>query len=100
MESLGTGPLGDPILQPKQWVTGLENIGILNLLEIPHFRWGKDVNKCVKQLLSVLHGGFLWLEEPISIDVELISFIIGLPSNGEKLAQYLEDKTKEKALTE
>jgi hypothetical protein len=50
--------------------------------------------------LSVLHGGFLWLEEPISIDVELISFIIGLPSNGEKLAQYLEDKTKEKALTE
>jgi hypothetical protein len=50
MESLGTGPLGDPILQPKKWVTGLENIGILNLLEIPHFRWGKDVNKCVKQL--------------------------------------------------
>jgi hypothetical protein len=84
MESLGTGPLGDPILQPKQWVTGLENTGILNLLEIPHFGWGKDVNNCIKQLLAVLHGGFLWLEEPVSIDVELISFITGLPSNGEK----------------
>jgi hypothetical protein len=42
----------------------------------------------------------LWLEEPVSIDIELIAFIIGLPSNGEKPAQYLDDKTKEKALTE
>jgi hypothetical protein len=58
------------------------------------------VNNCVKQLLAVLHGGFLWLDEPVSIDVELISFITGLPSNGEKPTQYLDDKTKEKALAE
>jgi hypothetical protein len=70
MESLGTGPLGDLVLHPKQWVEGLVNTGILNLLEIPHFRRGKDVNNYIKKLLEVLHGGFLWLDEPVSIDVE------------------------------
>jgi hypothetical protein len=60
---------------------GLVNTGILNLLEIPHFERGKDVNNYVKQLLAVLHGGFVWLDELVSIDVNLISFITGLPSN-------------------
>jgi hypothetical protein len=100
MESLGTWPLGDPTLQPKQWETGLENKQILNCLEISHFRRGTYVNNCIKKLLVVLHGGFLWLEEPVSIDVEIIALITGLPSNGEKPAQYLDDKTKEKALPE
>jgi hypothetical protein len=72
----------------------------LNLLEFPTSEGGKDVNNCVKQLMAVLHGGFLWLEEPVSIDVELIAFITGLPSNGENPTQYLDDKTKEKALAE
>jgi hypothetical protein len=31
----------------------------------------------------------------VSIDVELISFITGLPSNGEKPMQYMDEKTKE-----
>jgi hypothetical protein len=84
MESLGKGPLGDPILQPKKSASGLENTGILNFLEIPHFGLGKDVKNYVKKLLAALHGRFLWLEEPISIDVDLIAFITGLPSNGEK----------------
>jgi hypothetical protein len=65
-------------------VEGLENIGILNLLHIPHFIWGKYVNKCIKKLLAVLYGGFLWMDELVSIDVELIMFIIELPSYGEK----------------
>jgi hypothetical protein len=40
------------------------------------------------------------LEEPISIDVELISLITDLSSNGEKTTQYLDGKSKEKDLTE
>jgi hypothetical protein len=83
LDSIGTCPFGDPILQPKQWAAGLANTGILNLLEIPHFGRGKEANNCVKKLMVVLHGGFLWLEEPVSIDVELISFITGLPTMGE-----------------
>jgi hypothetical protein len=69
-------------------------------VEIPHFGRGKEVNNCVKQLMAVLHGGFLWMEEPVSIDVELIAFITGLSSMGESPMQYLDDKTKEKSLAE
>jgi hypothetical protein len=36
----------------------------------------------------------------MSIDVELISFITSLPTMGESLAQYLDEKTKEKSLAE
>jgi hypothetical protein len=52
MESLGMGPLGYPVLHPKHWVAGLVNTRILNLLEIPHFGRGKDVNNYIKQLLA------------------------------------------------
>jgi hypothetical protein len=94
MGSLGKRPIKDLFLQPKKWVTCLTNIGIVNLVEISHFGRENYVNNCVKQLMAVLHGGFLWLEEPISIDVDLITFIIGLPSNDESPMQYLDDKTK------
>jgi hypothetical protein len=50
--------------------------------------------------MAVLHGGFLWMEEPISINIELISIITSLSSMGEIPAQYLDDKTKEKYLFE
>lgn len=48
LDSIGTCPFGDPILQPKPWAAGLANTGILNLLEIPHFGRGKEVSNCVK----------------------------------------------------
>jgi hypothetical protein len=83
LDSVGTEPFDDPILQPKQWATGLANTRILNLLDIPHLGRGHDVNNCIKQLMEVTHGGYLWVEEPVSIYVELIAFIIGLPSLGE-----------------
>jgi hypothetical protein len=44
MERKGISSLGVPILEPKQWITGLYNTCIMNLLEIPHFGRGKDVN--------------------------------------------------------
>jgi hypothetical protein len=44
-------------------------------MEIPHFVKGREVNNYIKKLMEVLHGGFLWMEEPVSIDVELIAFI-------------------------
>jgi hypothetical protein len=98
MERKGTSSSGVPILEPKQWITGLYNTGIMNLLEIPHFGWGKDVNNCVKQLLALVHGGILWMDRPVSIDVDLIAEITGMPTDGENPSQYLDDKTKEKAL--
>jgi hypothetical protein len=40
------------------------------------------------------------MEDSVSIDVEIIAFIKGLPSMGEILVEYLDDKTKEKSLVE
>jgi hypothetical protein len=56
----------------------------MNLLEIPQFGREKDFIACIKQLLVRAHGGFLWMERPIPIDVDLISKIIGIPTNGMK----------------
>jgi hypothetical protein len=50
--------------------------------------------------MAVTHGGYLWMEQLVSIDVELITYIIGFPSRGEDLVQFLEEKTKQKALVE
>jgi hypothetical protein len=72
----------------------------MNLLEIPHFGRGKDVNACVKKLLERVHGGFLWMDRPIPIDVDLIVKITGMPTDGVKPEQYLDDKTKENSIAE
>jgi hypothetical protein len=55
-------------------------------LEIPHFGRGKEVKKYIKQWIAILHGGFLWMEHPVSIDIELIVAITGLSSMGENPA--------------
>jgi hypothetical protein len=56
MERKGISTPGVPILEPKKWIIGLYNTGIINLLEIPHFSHGKDLNNCSKQLLALVHG--------------------------------------------
>jgi hypothetical protein len=48
LDSVGTRPFDDPILQSKQWAAGLANTEILNLLDIPHFGRGHDINNCIK----------------------------------------------------
>jgi hypothetical protein len=70
----------------------------MNLLEIPHLGIGKDVNSCVKQLLALVHGGILWMDMHVSIYVDLIAEIMGLLIDGTKPDQYLDEKTKEKAM--
>jgi hypothetical protein len=36
LDSMGTIPFNDPILQPKKWEVRLAKTEILNLLDIPH----------------------------------------------------------------
>jgi hypothetical protein len=40
------------------------------------------------------------VEQLVSIDVDLITYITGLPPRGETPTQFLDDKMKEKALAE
>jgi hypothetical protein len=100
MECKGEGPSGAPLLEPAQWILGLYNTWIMNLLDIPHFGHSKYINGCVKQLLARVHGGVLWMDRLVPINVDLIATITGLPMDGEKPEQYLEDKTKEKAISD
>jgi hypothetical protein len=72
----------------------------MNLLDIPHFGHGKHINGCVKQLLARVHGGILWIDKTMPINVDLIIVITRLPTYGEKPDQYLEDKTKEKSISD
>ena len=65
-----------------EWDRGLYQYGILSLLYMPHFGCSIPIKTCVKRLLVFFHGGFLWLGNTISMDVELIVVIIGLPFIG------------------
>jgi hypothetical protein len=59
MENSGSTTKGILIMETKQWISGLYNFGIMNLLEIPHFGRWEDVNACAKQIFVLIHGGFL-----------------------------------------
>ena len=64
---------------PMEWDRGLDQSSILSLLYMLHFGTNIAINTCVKNLLVLFHGGFLCLGNPISVDVELIAVITGLP---------------------
>jgi hypothetical protein len=40
------------------------------------------------------------MDRPVLINIDLITDITGLPTNGKKPEQYLEDKTQEKAISD
>jgi hypothetical protein len=67
---------------PKVWERGLEQEGILNLFDIPHFGQSNEVNACVNFLLNYVHGGYLWLDKPMLIYTYLIVGIKSLPTQG------------------
>jgi hypothetical protein len=79
---------------------GLYNTRIMNLLDVLHFRCGKHINGCVKQLLARVHGGILWMDRSVPINVDLIAAITRIPTNEENPEKYLEDKTKAKSISD
>jgi hypothetical protein len=46
---------------PQSWTHNLAHSTLLNVMKILYFRRYKEVNACVKLLLSCYHGGYLWL---------------------------------------
>ena len=40
LQTVGVNVVGEPIDQALQWTTGLEKMGILGLLDLPHFGKG------------------------------------------------------------
>jgi hypothetical protein len=60
----------------------------------------KQINGCVKKLLERVHGGILWMDRPMPIIVYFITTITEIPMDEENLEKYLEDKTKEKSISD
>jgi hypothetical protein len=67
---------------PQPWTMNLAQSTILNVMKIPHFGRHQEVNACVKLLLSCYHGGYLWLDRCITVDLTLIHRITGLSMQG------------------
>lgn len=76
----------------------MELSGITHLLDIPHFGHNQYIKNCVKNLLSVVQRGYLWLNPSVYIDAELIHMIMGLPMVGEDPSLCFGDKTSDKAI--
>jgi hypothetical protein len=93
-------PFIEPIGQPYQWETELEKMGILGLLDLPHFWRGQNETICVKKLLEFTHGGDIWMDKPFPITIDLIVQITRLRIRGMDPTLFLDEKTKEKALVE
>ena len=69
-------------LTPQAWIASLQSLGLLNLLQIPHFRCSNVINVVVKVLLSCVHGRHLWLDCRVDLMIDLIHRITDLRKNG------------------
>jgi hypothetical protein len=58
------------------------------------------VNSCVKLLLSCYHGGYLWLNLRITVDLTLINQITWLSMQGSDTQDFYLGKTAYRTLTQ
>ena len=73
-------------------------IGVLNLLQIPHFGRSNEINVVVKVLLSCINGGHLWLDRRVDITIDLIHPITGLRKTRANPAAHFVEKEQDKKL--
>ena len=59
---------------------------------MPHFGRSGPIGMYVKQFLVCFHGGYLWLNKPYEVMVDLILAIIGLSRNGIDPTLYLNNE--------
>jgi len=87
-------------LEPRKWLCGVEKARLLNLLWVPHFHCGPITILVIRQLLCLVHGRCLWLEEPIPITEHLIQCITWLPCKGEDPVVISQGKSSDLAIAE
>lgn len=74
--------LGAIALETVEWIHNVENLGLLNLLWVPHYHYTLINTIFVCQLLTLVHDGCLWKGGPIPITDMLIHRITHLPYKG------------------
>jgi hypothetical protein len=85
---------------PQPWTMDIVRSTILNVMKIPHFGKHQEVNVCVKLLLSCTHGGYLWLDQRITIDSALIHQITELSMQGPDPQDIYPWKVADRALSQ
>ncbi len=80
-------------LEPCKWLRGVEKLGLLNLLWMSHYHHAPMTIFFIRQLLCLVHDGYLWLEDPIPITIDLIHHISRLPYKGKDLARIVNSPT-------
>jgi hypothetical protein len=85
---------------PQSWTHNLAQSTLLNVMNIPHLGRHQEVNECVKLLFSCYHGGYLWLNPRIIMDLTLINRIIGLSMQGPDPQDFCPEKTMDRALAQ
>jgi len=86
-------------LEPRKWLHGVENTACCTYYGY-HISTARLTIFIIRQLLCLVHDGYLWLEEPITITTDLIHYISWLPCKGKDLATIAEGKGNDLALTE
>lgn len=79
-------------LKPPKWLCRVEKTRLLNLLWMSHFHHAPITIFIIRQLLSLVHDGCLWLVEPIPITANLIHCISRLPCKEEDPTDISEGK--------
>ena len=72
-------PLNADVVSSMEYACELEQSGILKMLLMPHFGRSWPVEMYFKKLSVCFHGGYLWLNKPYEVMVDLILAITGLP---------------------
>jgi len=91
---------GVTTLGTVEWICSVENSGLLNLLWVPHYHHTPINTICVRQLLTLVHDGCLWLGGHIPITDMIIHTITQLPYDGLNPAKEFGRKTGEKDMAE
>ena len=87
-------------LKLVEWIRGVNQLGLLNLLWVPHYHCSNINTTCISKLLTLVRDGCLWLGAPISITNMLIHRIMLLIHEGLNLAKDFGENTSECDLVE
>jgi hypothetical protein len=90
----------NPHLISQPWIKELVQSIVLNVMKILHFGRHQEVNACVKILLPCYHGGYLWLDRRIIVDLVLIHQITGLSVKGPGPQQFYLGKASDRSLAQ
>jgi len=89
-----------PHIVSQPWIKELAQSTILNVIKIPHFSLHQEFNACIKRLLSCYHGGYLWLNRHVIMDLTLIHLITGLSMRGPDPQRFYPGKAANRSLAQ